>query len=210
MILERLGRRLIQKKFLCDYCKRKFKMKHHLQNHKETCKKTIDEKPFSYEVCEKTFKLKHHLKNHSKICKHGNNILKNCDKCNMILKTTYDIKVHKKNCINKFNCEYCEYTGHVNNYSQHFNAKHRRETPALSVKPKVTKPKKVYECVVCKNYYDKATLNRHKTNVHKQNSINHKTKDHVDDKQIKLVSFATKVKIEKKNHDKSNYTCWIV
>lgn len=61
-------------------------------------------------------------------------------------------------------------------------------TPALSSKPK---REKVNLCVICsKTFFDKATLNRHKKNLHKQNKIvnkHSKSVNFVDDVKIKEI-----------------------
>ena len=58
-----------ERSFVCPACDHRFKLKHHLQNHRKVCKRinvNNEVRVFKCKDCDKAFKLKHHLTVHEK------------------------------------------------------------------------------------------------------------------------------------------------
>ena len=118
--------------FACEQCRKCFKMKHHLKNHKRSCIGQID-----FEQCKKCLKF---LKTSQTFKRHE----KNCRKEN----------IHFKEYERRVGCDKCGKQITTKNMKRHIKTIH-------SVVQKKNTTKKV-ECILCQNeFYDKSTLNRH-------------------------------------------------
>ena len=151
--------------FICNDCKKTFKLTWHLKTHMKTCKGIKNEISLACDNCDSRFSSKRTLAFHGKTCLPGK--CYRCDDCNtnfVLYKQFYD---HKRKFHTSLKCDYCEVTiSNDKNMKRHVKLKHRGLTPSRARSLEMRKPpttEKRFECDECKKtFHDKSTLNRHK------------------------------------------------
>ena len=156
-----------ERSFVCPACDHRFKLKHHLQNHRKVCKRinvNNEVRVFKCKDCDKAFKLKHHLTVHEKNV-HNDRKEYKCKTCDKMVPFNDKMK-HIKEEHQKFYCDYCAYIGDKRNKKRHMRSKHSAYPINVTLAMNENEQQK-NKCDECQKYFFcKSTLNRHIKRLH--------------------------------------------
>ena len=160
-----------ERSFVCPACDHRFKLKHHLQNHRKVCKRinvNNEVRVFKCKDCDKAFKLKHHLTVHEKNV-HNDRKEYKCKTCDKMVPFNDKVK-HIKEEHQKFCYDYCAYIGDKRNKKRHMRSKHSAYPINVTLAMNENKQQK-NKCDECQKYFFcKSTLNRHIKRLHQKNN----------------------------------------